>query len=62
MGTQWSLCLRCSRQPGAETLPDVGGMFQKKTPNQQAMLLALLPEILFGQARDELGGKRVAGW
>lgn len=42
--------------------PDVGGIFQKKTPNQQVMLLALLLETWLGQARDELGGKSVADW
>lgn len=33
--------------------PDVGGMFQKKPPNQQVMLDLLL-EIRLGQAREEL--------
>lgn len=62
MGTQWPLHLRCLRHPRAEMPPDVGGIFQKKTPNQQVMLLALLLETWLGQARDELGGKSVADW
>ena len=41
MGMRWYRHLCHSRHPGAEMPPDVGGMFEQKTPNQQVNGLRL---------------------